>query len=61
MTEPCTRQTIVGDVIGSACPDCGHTNVVHPGAHNPAIESCVLCRLEHVWPDRNSKSKGTLK
>lgn len=28
------------------CPDCGHAKLVHPGLHNPAVESCVLCRME---------------
>lgn len=46
MPEPCARRVRAGEVIGAACPDCGHTNSVHPGTQNPAVESCVLCRLE---------------
>jgi hypothetical protein len=41
----CTRRTEVGDRIGSPCPTCGHTNVLHPGPHNPALTMCVICEL----------------
>lgn len=41
----CTRPAMAGDFIGHPCPDCGHTNLVHPGASNPALRHCVLCEL----------------
>ena len=51
MTEPeqptiCTRSTGGSDRIGAACPDCGHTNLVHPQAYaNPSLTACVICEL----------------
>lgn len=43
---PCTRTFNAGQVLGRACPDCRHTNLVHPGGHNPDIRQCVLCILD---------------
>lgn len=31
---------------GYPCTNCGHTDLVHPGSHNPAIAECLLCALE---------------
>lgn len=42
---PCRRPVAAGDLIGTPCPDCGHTNLIHPGTHNPALECCVICEL----------------
>jgi hypothetical protein len=41
----CTRETPVGSIIGEPCPVCGHTNIVHPGRNNPALDGCLLCVL----------------
>lgn len=43
---PCRRSSFVGEMIGAACPDCGHTNLVHSGKHNPALNACALCELQ---------------
>lgn len=48
MKEPCQKVPIAGSIIGAPCFDCGHTNMVHPGSHNPAITVCVLCEMEPV-------------
>lgn len=46
MPDPCcTKSDFTGEVIGNACPDCGHTNVLHPGRHNPALNECLVCVL----------------
>lgn len=45
MSEPCTKPMLPGQMFGEPCEDCGHTNLVHPGRHNPALTECVLCRL----------------
>lgn len=45
MSTVCTKSDWEGEVVGAACPDCGHTNAVHPGVHNPVLDACVLCRL----------------
>lgn len=45
MSDPCTTQVLGGQTIGDPCVDCGHTNVVHPGRHNPVLDSCVICLL----------------
>ena len=44
--DACTTAPTPGDIIGEPCEDCGHTNVVHPGRHNPSLDACALCRLE---------------
>lgn len=46
--EPCTNRTSAGDWIGAVCEHCGHTNVVHPGPHNPTLIACVICELVEV-------------
>lgn len=35
-----------GQMIGVPCANCGHTDLVHPGGHNPAVAECLLCALE---------------
>lgn len=42
---PCTRSTMVSDMIGGACGACGHTNLVHPGPQNPSVSACALCTI----------------
>lgn len=29
--------------IAEPCATCGHTMLLHPGFHNPALSACVLC------------------
>lgn len=41
----CTTPATAGERIGKPCDDCGHTNLVHPGTHNPALDACLLCQL----------------
>lgn len=41
----CTNTAWAGTMAGKACHICGHTNLVHPGTHNPALTSCVICQL----------------
>lgn len=41
----CTRGTAGHDMIGAACPVCGHTNLVHPGLSNPSLSSCAVCQI----------------
>lgn len=43
--QACGRRSRPGDVIGAACPDCGHTNLLHPGPSNPALSACIVCEL----------------
>lgn len=50
----CTRSGFAGERIGAACGKCGHTNVVHPGTHNPQLTVCLVCVLLDnikVWQD----------
>lgn len=43
----CTTQALGSDRIGAACPDCGHTNIVHPNPQgNPSLTHCLFCSLE---------------
>lgn len=41
----CTTPTPAGEVLGKPCPDCGHTNLAHPGASNPSLSVCVICEM----------------
>lgn len=41
----CTKPTFAGETPGEACQECGHTNLVHPGPHNSAVNACVVCEL----------------
>lgn len=45
-TEICSSGIPAGAMIGTPCPSCGHSDLVHPGGHNPAIEACLLCMLQ---------------
>lgn len=39
------------DVIGKACPECGHIDVVHALPTDPVDHpGCVVCRLEATIP-----------
>lgn len=44
----CRAGTFPGQMIGLPCSNCGHTDLVHPGNHNPAIAECLLCLLEET-------------
>lgn len=48
---PCTWSAHVHDTIGTACSNCGHTNVVHPGHHNPSLSECAICLLLAAIPE----------
>lgn len=41
----CTRRTQAGELVLDPCTDCGHTNLVHPGRHNPALSLCAICAV----------------
>lgn len=41
----CDYSAWSGELVGTACPECGHTSLVHPGSHNPSLAECVLCWL----------------
>lgn len=44
----CRAGVSPGQMIGVPCPNCGHTDLVHPGVHNPAISACLVCLLEET-------------
>lgn len=46
MEEVCQKSDFAGQIVATPCPDCGHTNVLHPGVHNPKLDECLVCRLE---------------
>lgn len=39
----CHASTSTADVIGAPCRECGHTNLAHPGNHNPTLDACAIC------------------
>jgi ribosomal protein S27E len=42
LPEICRLTDFSGDILGAACPQCGHSNVVH--YHAP---ECVVCALQY--------------
>lgn len=47
-SDLCTGRAAQGMRIGTlplGCLRCGHTMLLHPGAHNPALEHCLVCEL----------------
>jgi predicted RNA-binding Zn-ribbon protein involved in translation (DUF1610 family) len=42
---PCGTVFTNDFLIGHPCPDCGHTNIAHPGSMNPRLRSCVICEM----------------
>lgn len=47
MTPYCTKRV---DHLspGAACPQCGHTSLIHPYSGNPGVDHCGLCEGEHL-------------
>lgn len=41
----CTRRSKGSERIGAPCPDCGHTNIAHPGVGNPSLTECAICSM----------------
>lgn len=46
--KACRMRVIAGQLIDVACPNCGHTQHLHPGPHNPALRACLLCELSDL-------------
>jgi DNA-directed RNA polymerase subunit RPC12/RpoP len=46
LLDICTSSISPGAMIGVACPSCGHSDLVHPGIHNPTVDACLLCMLQ---------------
>jgi hypothetical protein len=44
--EVCARRADQVSWFGEPCPECGHTTAAHAGAGNPALDECVLCRVQ---------------
>jgi predicted RNA-binding Zn-ribbon protein involved in translation (DUF1610 family) len=40
---PCRRVVRAGTIVATACPDCGHANILHPSSMNPALDECLVC------------------
>lgn len=50
--DVCRRRTLAADLVGRPCPDCGHTDYLHPGNYNnPHLDACVICALLVVHDD----------
>lgn len=41
----CVRSSDRVERMGAPCPECQHTNLVHPNLGNPALTECAVCRL----------------
>jgi hypothetical protein len=37
----------------AGCSQCGHTNLLHPGAHNPDLNECLICLLKEMLPPKH--------
>lgn len=47
MQKPCTRDVTM-DLIGTPCPQCGHSGALHPSCVNTALSACLICQLVNV-------------
>lgn len=54
----CVRRYMLGAVTGAPCRDCGHTNLVHGGGHNPDLTACVICQLVMAAQPHPEPPKG---
>lgn len=43
--DVCVRRVRADRRVGASCAWCGHTNFAHPGAPNPGLAECAVCRL----------------
>lgn len=43
--HPCARPVLGTDVVGTPCPSCGHTDLLHPGRPNATLRACLVCEL----------------
>lgn len=43
--DVCVRRVGPDRRVGASCAWCGHTDFAHPGAPNPGLAECVVCRL----------------
>jgi hypothetical protein len=48
---PCRISAPRNDLVG-ACDHCGHTNLLHRGAHNPDLDECLICALAALLPPK---------
>lgn len=46
----CGLWTSASSFPGQACEGCGHTNLVHPGNHNPSLTKCAICLVLATVP-----------
>lgn len=44
----CIHRIKMGERFGGICGFCGHTSFVHPGAPNPSLSECIICRMERA-------------
>lgn len=46
----CTRHigpdATIPEWLGAPCPDCGHTNLGHPGVTNLTLDACLICEVQ---------------
>ena len=56
-TQVCNRHSAGGEIIGTACEDCGHTNVVHPNLGNPSLKACAICEIIALVSDARKGKK----
>jgi hypothetical protein len=59
----CTRYLPISAEVGSmnfACPECGHSMIVHPGFHNTSVDHCVLCDLVDITANPEDIGQGPL-
>jgi hypothetical protein len=40
----CERMNLWDDQVGTPCPDCGHTALLHPGPGERSPDVCQVCR-----------------
>lgn len=61
MRDVCHRVITLETTVGpfgpaSPCPECGHSDSLHPGVLNPALTGCLVCELRNHLPAQQDES-----
>lgn len=57
----CTRPSHGGEKFGEACPECAHTNLVHPNPGNPGLSECQICVMHAVMAEVEIVARNVLR
>jgi Zn ribbon nucleic-acid-binding protein len=46
---------------GDTCPECQHSDLLHPGFMNPGLEECALCAVQIALDEFPKRLKRAVK